>query len=121
MYFFLPPFQTSRYLKDQPPIFVANMQQLWWWWNKAATNLSCDWLTRFMKVILLGLSLVRTSLQFLQYMCTESGLQYKHTAVQLIQAKCVSTSVCGQLYRTLQLCTRVQFIYTILYSSKVYQ
>ena len=38
----------------------------------------CDWLTRFMQVILLGLSLVRTSLQ---YMCTETGLQYKHTAV----------------------------------------
>ena len=46
-------------------------------------NLSCDWLTQFMKFILLGLSLVRTSLQ---YRCTETGLQYKHTAVQLIQA-----------------------------------
>ena len=34
-----------------------------------------------MKVILLGLSLVRTSLQ---YSCAETGLQYKRTAVQLI-------------------------------------
>jgi hypothetical protein len=30
-------------------------------------NQRCDWLTRFMKVILLGLSLVSTSLQVLQY------------------------------------------------------
>ena len=33
-----------------------------------------------MKVILLGLSLVRTSLL---YSCAETGLQYKRTAVQL--------------------------------------
>jgi hypothetical protein len=46
----------------------------------------CDWSTRFMKVILLGLSLVSTSLQ---YRRTETGLQHKLTAVQLIQAKCV--------------------------------
>jgi hypothetical protein len=49
-------------------------------------NLICDWSTQFMKVILLGLSLVSTSLQ---YSRTETGLQYKRTAVQLIQAKCV--------------------------------
>ena len=54
---------------------VANMQQ------SEHTNLSCDWSIRFMKVILL--SLVRTSLQ---YRCTQNGLQYKCTAVQLIQA-----------------------------------
>ena len=46
-------------------------------------NLSCDWWTWFMKVSLLGLYLVRASLQ---YMCTETGLQYKGTAVHLIQA-----------------------------------
>jgi hypothetical protein len=46
----------------------------------------CDWPTRFMKVILLGLSLVSTSLQ---YRRTETGLKYKRTAVQLIKAKCV--------------------------------
>ena len=46
-------------------------------------KISCYWLTRFMKIILLGLSLVRT---ILQYGCTETGLQYKRTAVQLIQA-----------------------------------
>ena len=49
-------------------------------------NQSCDWSTRFMKVILLGLSLVRTDLQVLQYRRTENGLQYECTAVQLIQA-----------------------------------
>jgi hypothetical protein len=43
-------------------------------------NLSCDWLTRF---ILLELSLVSTRLQ---YRRTQTGLEYKHTAVQLIQA-----------------------------------
>ena len=46
-------------------------------------NLSCDWSTWFMKMLLLGLSLVRTSLQ---YRCTETGLQDKRTSVQLIQA-----------------------------------
>ena len=46
-------------------------------------NLSCDWSTRFMRVIFLGLSLDRTSWQ---YRRTETGLQYKRTAVQLIQA-----------------------------------
>jgi hypothetical protein len=46
----------------------------------------CDLSTRFMRVILLGLSLVSTSLQ---YRRTETGLQYERTAVQLIQAKCV--------------------------------
>ena len=50
---------------------------------------SCDWSTRFMKVILLRLSLVSTNVQVLQYRCTFTGLQYKHTAVQLIQAQCV--------------------------------
>ena len=41
-------------------------------------NLSCDWSTRFMRVILLGLSLVGTNLQ---YRRTETGLQYQRTAV----------------------------------------
>ena len=44
-------------------------------------HLSCDMTTWFMKVILLGLSLARTSLQ---YSCSETGLQYKCTAVRLI-------------------------------------
>ena len=47
---------------------------------------SCDWSTRFMRVILLGLSLVSTNLRVLQHRCTVTGLQYKCTAVQLIQA-----------------------------------
>ena len=42
-----------------------------------------DWSTLFMQVTLLVLSLVRTSLQC---RCAETGLQYKCTAVQLIQA-----------------------------------
>ena len=36
-------------------------------------NLRCDWSTRFMRVISLGLSLVGTNLQ---YRRTETGLQY---------------------------------------------
>ena len=36
-------------------------------------DLGCDWSTRFMRVILLGLSLVGTNLQ---YRRTETGLQY---------------------------------------------
>ena len=40
---------------------------------RTPTNLTCDWSMRFMKVILLGLSLVRIS-------STETGLQYKCTA-----------------------------------------
>jgi hypothetical protein len=44
---------------------------------------SSDCSTRFMKVILLEISLVRTSLQF---RCTETGLLYTCTVVQLIQS-----------------------------------
>ena len=40
-------------------------------------NQSCDWSTRFMRVILLELSLVSTNLQVLKYTCTVTGLQYK--------------------------------------------
>ena len=65
------------------------------------TNLSCDWSTRFMKVILLGLSLVRTSLQ---YRCVVTGLQYKHTAVQQITSEVCVGSV--KLYSSAQLCTK---------------
>ena len=43
------------------------------WKGAMAKNLSCDWSTRFMRVILLGLSLVGTNLQ---YRRTETGLQY---------------------------------------------
>ena len=46
-------------------------------------NLNCDWSTRFMEFILLELSLVSTRLQ---YRRTQTGLEYKRTVVQLIQA-----------------------------------
>ena len=65
---------------------------------------------RFMKVILLGLSLVSTSLQ---YRRTETGLQYKCTAVQLIQAKCVHL----KCVKVLSSCTEV--VYTEVQSSCV--
>ena len=50
---------------------VVNMQQLRGKDQGMPRNLSCDWLTRFMRVILLGLSLVGTNLQ---YRRTETGL-----------------------------------------------
>ena len=65
-------------------------------------NLSCDWSTRFMKVILLGLSLVSTSLQ---YRRKETRLQYKCTAVQLIQAMCVHLNC----VKVLSTCTEVVY------------
>ena len=76
-------------------------------------NLSCDWLTRFMKVILLGLSLVRTSLQ---YRCAETGLQYKRTAVQLIQAQCVQ-------HKCVQIVSSLKVVYSCVqqYSKSVHE
>jgi hypothetical protein len=53
---------------------------------------SCDWSTQFLKVIQLGLSLVRIR-QVLQYSCTETG-------VQLIQAKCVHHKCVQVMYRS---------------------
>ena len=56
--------------------------------------------------------------KFTLYRCTETGLQYKHTAVQMIQAQCMqcTTSVYGQ-YQVVQNFTvvykEVQFICTI--------
>ena len=47
---------------------------------------SCDWSTRFMRVILRDLSLVSTNLEVLTYRCTVTGLQNKRTTLQLIQA-----------------------------------
>ena len=44
--------------------------------ERTLKNQSSDWSTQFMKVILLELSLVRTILQVLQYMCTVTKLQY---------------------------------------------
>ena len=51
-------------------------------------NLSCDWSKQFMKVILIGLSLVRS----LQYRSSETGLQYKRTSEQLTPAYNVCTT-----------------------------
>ena len=61
-----------------------------------AKNLSCDWSTRFMRVIFLyrrtetGLLSCDWSTRFMRviflYRRTETGLQYNCTAVQLIQA-----------------------------------
>ena len=64
---------------DHGPFREAGMVEL-------LTYKSCYWSARFMKVILLELSLVITTLQVLQYRCIVSGLQYKYAAVQLIQA-----------------------------------
>ena len=44
-------------------------------------NLSCDWLTQFMKDILLGLSLVRTILLYGCTHCTGTGLQIEKPIV----------------------------------------
>ena len=46
-------------------------------------NLSCDWSTRFMRVIMLGLSLVGTNLQY-RRMCT-----VVYTKVESICTRCV--------------------------------
>ena len=54
-----------------------------------AKNLSCDWSTRFMRVILLGFSLVGTNLQ---YRRTETGLNQcivVYTKVESICTRCV--------------------------------
>ena len=51
---------------------MANKPQFKSGRGKMPKNLSCDWSTRFMKVIVLGLSLVRIRLL---YRCTETGLQ----------------------------------------------
>ena len=78
----MAPFYTARSAGQKG---CVNMQQLG---GSVGTprNMSCDWSTRFMRVILRGLSLVSTNLQVLKYRCTVTGLQYKHTSVQLIQA-----------------------------------
>jgi hypothetical protein len=76
-------------------------------------NLSCDCSTRFMKVILLGLSLVSTSLQ---YWRSETGLQYKYSSTT-DPSKVLCESIV-KLYRscvhrsTVKLCTVVQYIFT---------
>ena len=78
----------------------------------------CNWSNRFMKVILLGLSLVSTSLQVLQYRCTVTVLQYKRTAVQLNPGIVCATQVCVgsvKLYgctAVYKLCIVVQYICT---------
>ena len=66
-------------------------------------KLTSDWSTRFIRVILLGYSVVRTNLQ---YRCTESGLQYKRTTDSSIVCP---PQLCGgsvKLYSSVQLCTQ---------------
>ena len=80
---------------------------------------SCDWSTWFIKVILLGLSLLRTSWQ---YRHTETGLQ-KYTYISETDPTIVCVpQVCVwsvKMHSSLHQCTAIQYICTCIYINKV--